>query len=249
MEPRSSFAARVTDDRTAVGTTLKSASPDAAEALGYTPLDFLFVDRQHGTPVFETLSHIVRAADLTDLPVIVRVPRADSSEVTFLLDLGVRGIVIPQVETPEVVQEMSSHVRYADGRSLGSYTRAARFGNVPKDRYAAYVNEELALLPMIETVAGLDAVDDLASMDEVTALTIGPGDLAWSLGVPFDSEEHVEAIDEIFDRAAAYDCPVGIFAPTVAHVERDLDRAAFLVHSSDVSLATAHFETLLGNDQ
>lgn len=89
MEPRSAFAATITDDRTAVGTTLKSASPDAAEALGYTPLDFLFVDRQHGTPVVETLADIVRAADLTDLSVIVRVPREDTSAVTILLDLGV----------------------------------------------------------------------------------------------------------------------------------------------------------------
>ena len=248
MEPRSSLAAVVTDERPAVGTTLKSASPDAAEALGYTPLDFLFVDRQHGTPVLETLAHVVRAADLNDLPVIVRIPRDDPSDVTSMLDLGVRGIVVPQVENAETVREVASHVRYADGRSLGSYTRAARFGNVPKDRYAEYVNEELALLPMIETATGVDAVDDIASVDAVAALTIGPGDLAWSLGVPFDSDEHVAAIDEIFERAAAHDCPVGIFAPTVAHVERDRDRAAFLVHSSDVSLAVSHFESLLGDE-
>lgn len=231
-----------------MGTNLKSASPVMAEALGYSDLDFLLVDRQHGSPLAEGVERIVRAADLGDLPVVVRIPEDDTSMITYLLDTGVRAIMLPMVEDPETVREASAHVRYEDGRSLGSYTRAARFGNVPKQRYAEYVNEELALLPMIETAAGLDAVDELSSMPEVTALAIGPGDLAWSLDVPFDSEEHHEALDEIFAVAAANDCPVGTFAPAVSHVERFADRAAYLVHSSDVSIATAHFDDALGSD-
>lgn len=245
MEPRTSLAETVTASETAVGTNLKSVSPVMAEALGYAPLDFLLVDRQHGSPVVETLEEVVRTADLQDLPVVVRVPRDDTSLVTFLLDAGVRGIMVPQVEEPETVREISSHMRYEDGRSLSSYSRAARFGNVPKQRYAEYVNGELALLPMVETTAGLDAVDDLAAMEEVTALTIGPGDLAWSLDVPYDSAAHRDAIDEVFERAATHDCPVGLFTPDVSEVERYRDRAAFLIHGSDVSITAGYFEELL----
>lgn len=245
MDPRASLAEMVTASGTAVGTNLKSVSPVMAEALGYSALDFLLIDRQHGSPVMESLEEIVRAADLQDVPVIVRTPRDDASLITFLLDIGVRGIMLPQVENPGTVREISAHMRYRDGRSLGSYTRAARFGNVPKQRYAEYVNEELALLPMIETAAGLNSVGELAGMDEVTALTIGPGDLAWSLDVPYDSEEHFEAIDRIFEEAAANDCRVGLFAPEVSHVERYMERAAFLVHGSDVSITTGHFDRLL----
>lgn len=249
MEPRTSLAELVTASGTAMGTNLKSVSPVMAEALGYAPIDFLLVDRQHGSPAMETLEEVVRAADLQDVPVIVRTPRDDASLVTFLLDVGVRGIMVPQIEDPATVREISSHMRYEDGRSLGSYTRAARFGNVPKERYAEYVNEDLALLPMIETAAGLEAVDEIAAADEVTALAIGPGDLAWSLGVPYDSEAHREAIDRIFERAAANDCQVGLFAPAVSHVERYRGRAAFLIHGSDVSVTTGHFEGLAGGGE
>ncbi len=245
MEPRQSFAELVNSDKTAMGTNLKSGSPVLAEALGYSDLDFLLVDRQHGSPLMEGLEEIVRAADLQDVPVVVRTPVDDTSMITYLLDNGVRGIMLPMVEDVETVREASSHMRYKDGRSLGSYSRAARFGAVPKPRYADYVNEELALLPMIETTAGLDLVDELSSMPEVTALAIGPGDLAWSLGVPYDSEAHHEALDEIFEVAASNDCPVGTFAPAVAHVEQFIDRAAYLIHSSDASITMNYFDELL----
>ncbi|MFP8956605.1 HpcH/HpaI aldolase family protein [Natrialbaceae archaeon A-CW3] len=244
MEPRQSFAELVNRPELAMGTNLKSGSPVMAEALGYSDLDFLLIDRQHGSPLMEGLEEVVRAADLQDVPVVVRTPKDDTSMITYLLDTGVRGIMLPMVEDVETVREASAHMRYEDGRSLGSYTRAARFGNVPKPRYAEYVNEELALLPMIETTAGLDIVDELSSMPEVTALAIGPGDLAWSIGVPYDSPEHHDALDEIFEVAAANDCPVGTFAPAVSHVEQFRDRAAYLIHSSDVSITMGHFDEL-----
>lgn len=248
MEPRTSFVQRLLAADPAVGTVLSSVSPALAEALGYTPLDFLFVDRQHGPPVTEGLEAIVRSADLTDTPVVVRVPRGDTSMITFLLDAGVRGIMLPQVADPAVVREASSHLRYGDGRSLASASRAARFGRVSKEDYADYVNDELALLPMIETEAGAAAVDEIAGMDEVTALAIGPGDLAWSLDVAMGSDAHRTAIDRIFEAGAANDCPVGIFVASPEDIDRYADRAAFVIYGSDVGILASHFEAVLGGE-
>lgn len=247
MQPRSSLAATLTADETTVGTVLQSVSPNVAEALGYTPVEFLFVDHQHGSPVVESIEHIVRAADLNDLPVVVRVPHDDASMTTYLLDLGVRGIMLPQVESADTVREASTHVRYRDGRSLGSSTRAAKFGAVPKRDYADHVNDDLALLPMVETVDGMDTAAAVASLDETTALTIGPGDLAWSLDVPFGSDEHRAAIDRIFEVGEANDCPVGLFVTTPGEIERYRDRAAFLVYNADVSVLTDHYDAVLGD--
>lgn len=247
MQPRTSFLEVMTNDPPALGTVLKSVSPNVAEALGYTPLEFLFIDRQHGSPVTERLEYLVRTGDLVDLPTIVRVPRDDMSLITAFLDLGVTGIVVPQVEDAETVVEASSHMRYRHGRSLGSFTRAARFGAVPKDTYAEHVNENLALLPMIETAAGKAAVEEIAARPETTAITIGPGDLAWDLDVEFGSEAHQEAITEIFDAAAAQDCPVGIFVASEEMMDRNADRAAFLIYSSDVSVLTDHYTAVFAD--
>ena len=248
MEPRTPFVELLTEDAPAKGTVLKSVSPNVAEALGYTPLEFIFIDRQHGSPVTETLEYLVRVGDLVDLPTIVRLPREDTSMITAFLDFGISGIVLPQVEDPETVKEASSHMRYQDGRSLGSYTRAARFGNVPKQTYAEHVNERMALLPMIETQAGMDAVDEIAALPETTALAIGPGDLSWDLGVEFGSEPHQDAITEIFETASDHDCPVGIFVPSEAEIDRNWDRAAFLIYSSDISVLTAAYSDVFGEE-
>ncbi len=248
VQPRTSFTDVMGSEPPASGTVLKSVSPNVAEALGYTPLDFLFVDRQHGSPVTEQLEHLVRVADLAGLPTIVRVPREDTSLITGFLDFGVSGIVLPQIEARAPVREASSHMRYRDGRSLGSFTRAARFGEVPKETYAEHVNERLALLPMIETAAGMEAVEEIAAMPETTAITIGPGDLAWSLGVEFGGPEHHAAITEIFERSAEQDCPVGLFVPSTAEFERNRGRAAFLIYSSDVSILMKHFSEQFGGE-
>ena len=243
--PPQSLVDELTADDLSIGTLLKSMSVNMAEALSYTDLSFLFVDRQHGSPVFARIEDIVRAADLNDAPVAVRVPREDTSMITALLDIGVRGIVLPQVETEERVERASSHVRYADGRSLGSTTRAARFGAFEKSAYIEYVNEELALLPMIESETGVENAGALAAMDEVTALLIGPGDLAHSLGTEFWSDEHLAAIERVFDAADEQDCPAGIFVSTEVQLADVADRITFTIYSKDIGIVTDHFEDVV----
>jgi 4-hydroxy-2-oxoheptanedioate aldolase len=241
MSKPTSFVETVESEQLSVGTLLKSSSVTVAEALSYTDLSFLLVDRQHGSPVLERLENVVRATDLNDLPVAVRVPRDDTSMITYLLDLGVRGIVLPQVETTDYVEEASSHVRYSDGRSLGSTTRAARFGEF-EGSYVDYVNDHLALFPMVESVAAVENAERLAAMEEVTALLVGPGDLAHSLGTEFWSDRHRDAIGRVFDAAEAQDCPAGIFVSTEEQLADVADRASFVVYGNDTAIVTDHVD-------
>ena len=239
MNKPTSFVDELTGPELSIGTGLKSMSATTAEALGYSELDFLFIDRQHGSPVFSQLEEIVRATDLNDMPVAVRVPRDDTSMITYLLDIGVRGIILPQVETPERIKQASSHVRYADGRSLGSTTRAAQFGSFEKEAYAEYVNSDLALLPMIESKSGVKRAAELSSMEKVTALLIGPGDLAFSLETEFWSDRHLDAINEVFAACDTNDCPVGIFLSTEEQLATIADDISFMIFSNDVAITTS----------
>jgi 2-keto-3-deoxy-L-rhamnonate aldolase RhmA len=248
MVERQSLATELTTGETSVGTMLKSMSVNVAEALGYTPLDFLFVDRQHGSPVLTRLEEIVRATDLNDLPVVVRVPREDPSMVTYLLDCGVRGIMVPQVEDPDTVREMSTHVRYRDGRSIASTSRASGFGAKDFEAYVEYVNDDLALLPMIETRAGLESVDAIAALDETTAIVVGPGDLAFSLDTDIGSDHHRAAIDSVFEAAGAHDCAVGIFVSSQAELREFEDVASFVIYGKDVEFVTDHISAVLSDD-
>lgn len=243
-EPQSLVNLLMGDGRT-IGTTLKSASPNITEALGYTPLDFLFIDRQHESPIDTTLEEMVRTADLGKLPVMVRVPKGATGMITYLLDFGVRGIVLPQIDGPEAVREASHYVRYKDGRSLAMSTRAARFGETDRERYKEYVNEDLALCPMIETIDALEQIGDITALAETTGVMIGPADLSASLGTTMNSETTKRAIDRIFDTAASHDCPVGVFIGP-DDLDRYADRASFTVLSNDIDVLMRYYREMLG---
>jgi 2-keto-3-deoxy-L-rhamnonate aldolase RhmA len=219
-----------------------------AEAMGNTPLDFLFLDRQHGSPVTDELEHLVRAADLAALPIFVRVPKDDLTMVTYLFDTGVSGVMLPQVEDTAIVREAATHTRFEAGRSLSTGSRAATYGGDDREAYIDFVNTQLALVPQIETTAGVDAVEEITGMDEVTAIAIGPGDLAKSLGVDMGDPDHRDAIERIFDIAAENDCKAGIFVGSPSDLQRYADKAAYMIYRSDISIVTAHLSEILDKE-
>ena len=228
----------------AVGTTLKSIAPNNAEALGCTPLDFLFIDRQHGSVLHENLEHVVRAADLNDLPVIVRVPSDDLSIITYLLDVGVAGIMLPQIENPETVIEASKRTRFSDGRSIATTSRAAEFGACSSEEYVDYVNNEIALIPQLETQDGVGVASQVASLDESSFIAIGPGDLSKSLNADPSDEIVQSAIDDVFEAGSNHGCGTGIFVSEPSGIS-EYDDAAFVIYNSDVGVVMDHFNRVL----
>jgi 2-keto-3-deoxy-L-rhamnonate aldolase RhmA len=102
---------------------------------------------------------------------------------------------------------------------------------------------------MVETESGVNAAPELARLNETTALTIGPGDLANSLGVDFGSDTHRSVIDQVFEIGAEADCSVGLFVGTTEEIERYRDRAAFLIYRSDVSILVDHYERILEDNE
>jgi 2-keto-3-deoxy-L-rhamnonate aldolase RhmA len=234
--PRS-LVKELESDEPSIGIILQSMSPIMVEALGYTDISYVFVDFQHGSPKVPDIDHIVRAADLNDLPVVARVPRDDFSMITYLLDNGVRGIILPQIEDSDVVREAITHVRYGDGRSIASTSRAARFGDFETEDYIDYVNDEIALIPMVESEAAVENASAIAELEETTAVLIGTGDLSLSLDDETKSDPLAPAVDRIFEACHEQECPVGLPAVTAEDIERYHDDASFLLAGTDVSYA------------
>lgn len=165
--------------------------------------------------------------------------------ITYLLDIGVSGIMLPQVEDPETVREASEHVRFRDGRSLSTTSRGANFGDTGRGRYIEHVNEELALIPQIETEDGVEVVDEVAQLAESTVVAIGPGDLAKSMGATPGGPEVDETIDAIFEIAGRNNYDAGIFVGDEVGIERYEDRASFIICNSDIGLLMSEFDRLL----
>ena len=225
-----------------IGTVLKSGSPEIAEALGFTPLDFLLVDRQHASPSLETVTALVRAAALRDLPAIVRLPQASLGVATNVLDAGASGVMLPRTEAVDAVERALGEVRYRAGRSHSSVTRAGGYGAREPD--LAAVDDSLLLIPQIESERGLENAESIAGHEEVDAVAVGPNDLSISLGVDRGSEAFEAAVDRVFAAGEAAGCPVGTFVGAPGDLDGVRDRAGFVVCGSDVGLLRAVFESV-----
>lgn len=229
----------------AVGTFFKSGSPAVAEVLGRTELDFLLIDRQHASPDLETIESLVRAADLTDLPVFVRLPDGNLDLVTNLLDAGVTGIVVPQVESAAGIRAVVEATRFSGTRSYAGSTRAGGFGSREYGEYVEWVENELVVVAMIETEPGLAAASEIAAEDGVSALMAGPADLALSLDVERGAPEHRDAIQQVRTTAADAGIGFGQYVGSASDLDEAGEESSFLLYSSDTGMLATHLgETL-----
>ncbi|MCO8267150.1 aldolase/citrate lyase family protein [Haloferax sp. AB510] len=228
-----------------VGTFFKSNSAMVAEALGHTPLDFLLIDRQHASPDLETMESVIRAGELNSLPSVVRIDKANQGLFVNILDLGAQGLMIPQTNTADEITEIADAIRYQGNRSYAMSTRAGRFGNRDREEYLEWVNNDLVLLPQIESPAGVKNVEEIASVDAVTSIMVGPADLALSHDLPIGDETVDEMVDEIFERVAPLDCGLGMYAGTPEDLNRYRSETEFLIFGSDVGTLTSRYSDTL----
>jgi 4-hydroxy-2-oxoheptanedioate aldolase len=172
-----------------------------AEILAKGGFDWVLVDMQHGCMDYQTAVEMIRAIDLAGITPIVRVPWNEPGIVGRMLDAGAMGIVAPMIQSVEEARRLVESCRYppAGRRSLGPVRVGARDGL----GYVASANDRVAVIPMIETVEALAAVEDIAAVPGVDALFVGPFDLSFSLGLPPGDNDGKPAFDDAIARVNA----------------------------------------------
>jgi 4-hydroxy-2-oxoheptanedioate aldolase len=172
-----------------------------AEILAKAGFDWALVDMQHGCMGYETAVEMIRAIDLGGITPIVRVPWNEPGIVGRMLDAGAMGIVAPMVNSVEEAKRLVEACLYppAGRRSLGPVRVGVRDGPT----YVPDANARVAVIPMIETVEALAAVEDIAAVPGVDALFVGPFDLSFSLGLPPGDNDGKPAFDAAIARVNA----------------------------------------------
>src|SRR5688572_23619888 len=100
--------------RVQIGTWLNLArNPAILTLLKSTGLDYARVDMEHSSPSIETVADMAMLARALDFPIIVRPPEGSREWITRLLDVGVWGLHIPQVDNPDIAREVVRAARYA----------------------------------------------------------------------------------------------------------------------------------------
>ena len=201
-----------------IGGWLQSASPIMAEAMAISGFDWIAIDMEHG-PVTETeVTALFLAIERHDVIPLVRLPSADPFLARRLLDLGAQGFIIPVVEDPVTFTEFANHCLYppAGRRGLGLY-RANKWGDQFEDYFRNFYP---ILVPQIETKKGADAAAEIAALEFVYGLFIGPYDLSADLGKPgnFNTSDYNACRAAIRDACIANDK-----APGIHQVEPDIE--------------------------
>jgi 4-hydroxy-2-oxoheptanedioate aldolase len=181
------------------------ADPQIVEIIGLAGLDAAFIDMEHTSFDLHDVQAMVIAAERVGITPIVRTPGFDPAFILRLLDIGVAGIQVPHVGDAATARAAVRAVRYPpEGeRGMAAGSRAAEYGRIPLREHMAQSNREILLACMIEDVAAVERIDEIAAVAGVDLLAIGPSDLSRSLGVSGepDHPKLVAAIDRV--RAAA----------------------------------------------
>ena len=208
--------ARFDDGGVALGVLDTAYSPTLVEFYGDLGLDFVWIDLEHGGPSpwdGSAMEDLLRAAERTGTELVVRLPNTDPTLVRKALDLGVRNVFLPRVESADEVRTAvkSARFRYDGGpgdRGLAS-PRARRWGLA--DDYVDTEDEETLVGVTIENRQSLAQLDSILSVPELGFVFVGPLDLSVSLGHPgeIDHPKVREAVETIRSTAVDAGVPVG----------------------------------------
>lgn len=189
---------------TTIGTFFELGSRGAMEALTRTGLDYVIIDTEHGCFSEESTADLILAAERGGLLPYVRIGDIRRPYVLRMLDIGARGLIVPNIRSAEQVREL---VRYAKFPPLGSRgycpNRTSGWGadGWAQDirNYMAESNRRCKVIPQCETREALEQIEEIAKLPGVDGIFIGPCDLSIDLGIPlqFDHPVLAEAVERI----------------------------------------------------
>lgn len=229
-------------DRPLVGMWVCSGSPVAAEIAGCSGLDWVLLDGEHSPIGLETTASLLRALAAYPTTPMVRVPSLDTVLIKQFLDLGAQNLLVPMIDTAEEARQAVAAVRYpARGvRGVGSaLARASRWGAV--EGYLGRAEDTVSLTVQIESSAAVENAAEIAAVDGVDAVFVGPSDLAASMGV-LGQQTHPDvtaSVLSVFDAVRAAGKKVGVNAFDHDQARKYLDAgASFVLVGADVQLLT-----------
>jgi len=245
---RGRLRARVIAGEATVGTFVGTASPVTAEVCAAAGVDWLLLDLEHGAGGEEQVGAVVLAAAAYGVPTVVRVETAARIRLGRVLDHGAAGVMLPRLSSAEEVRAALRHLRYPpDGdRGVATYNRSCRFGLDPGALDRA--NGEVLGVVQIESARAVDQVGEIAALDGVDVLFVGPRDLSHDLGVPGDvrAPSYLAALDRVRAAAQRHGKACGLLVPDgAAAAARQEEGWTFLTVGSDSALLAAAVSTEL----
>jgi len=243
-----SFRRDLRAGKTLIGCWSSLSSAITTEVLGVAGFDWILLDGEHSpNDVTTFIPQLMALKDSASAPV-VRPASNNAVEIKRLLDAGFYNFLVPFVESADEARSAVAATRYPPQgvRGVSVSQRGNRYGTVPD--YFKNVNEQICVMVQIESRKGVDAARDIAALDGVDCIFVGPSDLAAGFG-HLGNANHPEvqaAIAAVFADAKAHGKPTGILAPVEADARRYMSMGAtFVGVGSDLGVFRAGTQALL----
>lgn len=199
-----------------IGVFMPVPSPQLVEVSAVAGFDFVLIDNEHGPLAAETAYTMVLAAEAAGITPIARVGNRDKQEVLKYLDIGIQGIMSPQIHTAEAAEAAVAATKFVPRGTRGlAGGRAFRYGvGIAASEAAKRLNEEMLTLIQFEHIDALAELERIVQTPDLDVLFVGPNDLAQSMGFP--GEPGREEVTRIADQAVAIAKAAGVRTGTTA---------------------------------
>jgi 4-hydroxy-2-oxoheptanedioate aldolase len=251
--PVNAFKKAIAEKRTQYGLWVSLLGPLTTEICAAAGFDWLLLDGEH-TPndLLNVMQQAQIIAGYPGVSAVARIPMGHGfvgqALIKQYLDVGVQTLLVPMVETAEQARELVRCMRYPPGGIRGmAGTRASGWGRNPN--YAREANDQVCLLVQAETRLGIENLDEIAAVEGVDGVFIGPSDLSAAFGHVGDPwhPEMEKIIEQSFRRIEKAGKAIGILTLDEARARRHVEMGATFIAVGTDSNVMVKGTTALAN--
>lgn len=221
------------------GAWMSIGHPEIAAMFAAAKGDFVGIDMEHTTIDLPTAQMIIRTCHEHGRACLPRPYAGNIESMRRLLDAGADGIIVPQVSSRAQIQHVIEELRYPPQGRRGFGVAAAHQYGRAFDSYVRAANRSLSFLIQIETMEGVEQLNEILTHPAVDGVMVGPYDLSGSLGVPgeLSHPKVTAACRRVIEACAsrAISCGIQLVHPRAEDLRRHVKAGfTFLVLGSDI---------------
>jgi 4-hydroxy-2-oxoheptanedioate aldolase len=230
---------KLLEGKQVVGGTISTSDPTIYCAMANAGFDFLWIEMQHSPLSYQDVARMIFACKGAPAIPFIRVPDATEGDIQKATDMGALGIILPMVESVEKVEAAVKFARYPPGgkRSQGGGQYGALWGS----SYRATANDNMMIVAMIESPAGVDIADKIAAVPGVDVVFAASTDLSSFSALKQGDPKYEALITRIHDQTLKAGKKLG--GP---HAWKDRHGFTFFQGASDTALIRSGAQAALG---
>ena len=206
-------------------------APTITEIACELGLDWVVIDVEHGHMDFKEVVDHLRVVRNTGTTGLVRIQEIEKGRIKRLLDIGAEGLLIPQIDSPDEIRQAIQYAKYPPRGVRGvAVERSTKWG-LELAEGTRRADAETLIIPMIETVAAGNAVDEIVAIPGIDAIFFGPADYCASSGYlgEWNQPQAMSRMMAIQSRVRAAKIPCGILAGSVEEARQRREQGFSLV--------------------